>query len=206
MRLFEELPENSVILALGPSLEGKKELLYEYLANCFRKNEPVLFITTDNPAENIKIDLVKNKIFYGGKSVKFIDCYARQANESVPDTEDTKRVPGPLALNEMSIAIAEAERDIYAKNPKHRVIFNSLSTLLLYSNTQAIARFLQVLIARVKNSGGSGFFSIEKNMHDEQVITTMVHLMDGVVEFEKREGKIMAKTKGFGSESWETLG
>jgi len=202
--MFEQIPDNNVVLLLGNSLDGKKKAMYEYVRSCTKKNELLLFVTTDSSPESIKIELVKDKVFFG-KNIRFIDCYSQQANESVGDTEEIRRIPSPMALNEMSIALAEIEKEFYAKSPKHKVIFNSLSTLLLYSNPQAIARFLQVTIARIKNAGGSGIFTIEKGMHDEQVITTITHLMDGVIEFEKKEDKIEVKTKGFGSEKWEVL-
>ena len=204
MSLFGEIQENSIILLYGQSLDGKKEIICKYVEDSIKKNKPVVFVTTDHSAEAVKIDLVKNRVFYA-KNIKFVDCQSSQSNESLSDSEDVKRVPGPLALNEMSIAISDIEREYLRQNPKHSVIFDSLSTLLLYSNPQAIARFMQVMIGKIKNVGGSGVFTIEKNMHDEKVVATILHIMDGLIEFKKEDGRNSIKTSGFGSGQWQFL-
>ena len=151
--------------------------------------------------------MVKNKIFYSryGSILRFVDCYSHQTGNIIPDTVDTKRVAGPLALNEMSIALADTERSFLKNKSRHLVIFDSLSTLIMYSNSEMVARFIQVLIAKVKNQGGSIFFTIEQGLHDSKAVITMEHLMDGIIEVKKDRNKILFKVKGQNDDKWNEL-
>jgi hypothetical protein len=66
-----------------------------------------------------------------------------------------------------------------------------------------VGRFLQVIIAKVKNAGGSILFTMEEGMHDEKVVITIEHLMDAVIHIKKDAGNILVKAeclKGF--EDW----
>jgi len=199
------LPPNSASIIVSPPLSGKKEFLYQHLIQSLKNKEPVVFLSTDASSEDVKKELVKNKIFYGasGNMLKFIDCYSQQAGNNVEDTSDTKRVPGPLALNEISIAIAQIEAEFYKISPKHKIIFDSLSTILMYSNPQMIGRFIQVLIAKIKNAGGSVLFTLEEGMHDPKDMVTIEHLMNAIIHVKKEKNKIRIKAEGIkGFEEW----
>jgi len=206
--ILQKLPKEFACVIIGPPLSGKKELLYNYVLQTLKKGEPVMFITTDASAEDVKKDMVKNKIFYGSYSTNlvFIDCYSHQAGNLVAETSDTKRISGPLALNEISIAISEIQRHFYKRNPSHKVIFNSLSTLLMYSNPQMIGRFIQLMIAKIRKAGGGVFFTLEEGMHEQNVIVTIEHLMNAIIHVKKENGKVMVKADGIdGLDGWVEL-
>lgn len=207
MLFFQQIPENSASILISPPLEGKREFLYNYMLDGLKNQKPVLFILTDRAPEEVKRDLVKNKIFYDQYTkdniLKFIDCYSHQSACNVQDTADVMRIPGPLALNEISIALSKTEAEFYKINPKHLVIFDSLSTVLMYSNPQMIGRFLQVIISRIKKAGGSVIFTLEEGMHDEKATITIEHLMDIIINFKKEKEKILVKAKGIeGFDEW----
>jgi len=205
---FPKLPENSASIVIGLPLSGKNQFLYNYMLEALKNKEPVLFIETDKAPEDIKKELVKNKIFYGAyvKILRFVDCYSQQAGNNVKDTNDTIRVSGPLALNEISIAISKIEAEFYKLNPKHRIIFDSLSTLLMYSNPQMVGRFLQILIAKIKKAGGSILFTLEQGMHDKKDIITIEHLMSAIIHIKHEKDKILIKADGIkGFEDWSEL-
>ena len=173
-----------------------------------KAKEPVLFIETDTSPEDIKRELVKNKIFYGpyANILRFIDCYSQQAGNQIQDTTDTLRISGPSALNEISIAILKIETEFYKINQKHRIIFDSLSTLLMYSNPQMIGRFLQIMIAKIKRAGGSVLFTLEEGMHDKKDMITIEHLMSSIVHIKDDKDKILIKAEGIdGFEDWKEL-
>lgn len=203
-----QLPTNSASIVVGPPLSGKKQLLFNYMIEGLKNKEPVIFLLTDTSPEEIKRELVKNKIFYGpfAKILRFIDCYSQQAGNPIQDTIDTKRISGPIALNEISIALAQLEAEFYKISPKHRIIFDSLSTLLMYSNPQMVGRFLQVLIAKIRNAGGSVLFTLEEGMHKPQDMITIEHLMQAIIHVKKEKEKIMIKADGIeGFEDWSKL-
>lgn len=199
------IPPNSASILVGPPLSGKKEFIYNYMMDGLKNKEPVVFISTDCSPEDMKKDLVKSKIFFGvyKNILRFIDCYSCQAGNQVQDTNDTKRASGPLALNEISIALAQVEAEFYRINPKHRVIFDSLSTILMYSNPQMVGRFLQVLIAKIKNSGGSVLFTLEEGMHDPKDMIMIEHLMSAIIHVKHEKDEVLVKADGIeGMEDW----
>jgi len=202
------LPLNSASIILSSPLSGKKEFLYQKLQESLKNKEPVIFLLTDSSPEDIKKELVKNKIFYGaaGNFLKFVDCYSQQAGNNVEDTSDIKRVSGPLALNEISISLAQLEAELYRLSPKHLVLFDSLSTLLMYSNPPMVGRFLQILIAKIKNAGGSVLFTLEEGMHDPKDMVTIEHLMQAIIHVKKEKEKIVIKADGIsGFEDWKEI-
>ena len=205
---FPQLPENSASIVVGPPLSGKKQFLYNYMLESLKNKEPVIFITTDKSPEDIKKELVKNKIFYGPyvKILRFVDCYSQQAGNNIEDTNDILRVSGPLALNEISIAVSKIEAEFYRINPKHRIIFDSLSTLLMYSNPQMIGRFLQIMVAKIKRAGGSIIFTLEEGMHDKKDMITIEHLMSSIIHIKHEKDKILIKAEGIdGFDEWVEL-
>jgi len=188
-------------LVLSKPLEGKKEFLDSTIARTTKENKAVLFVLTDKNPETAKQELLKEKIFF--KNLYFIDCFSLQAgNADAKDTENVKYVSGPLALNELSIAIGEFGREFLKKEFEYVIIFDSLSTLLMYSNADAIARFLQILIAKIKNLNGSVVFTLEQGMHDEKAVVTIEHLMDSIIEVKKENSKVFSKENGG---SWTEL-
>lgn len=183
--------QQSALMLLGPPLSGKKEYFYNWALDGLKNEEPVCFVITDASAETLKKDLVAQKIFFGQYEnkglLKFIDCYSHHTDELLPDTQNIRRVSGPLALNEISIALAEIEKEFLKLNEKHRVIFDSLSTLLMYCPAEAVGRFIQVFIAKIKNAGGSVIFTLEEGMHEQRVVVTLEHLMDDIVRLKKEK-------------------
>ncbi|MEK6826326.1 MAG: ATPase domain-containing protein [Nanoarchaeota archaeon] len=183
--IFDRIPRRSAILILGPPMAHKKDLLYKLILYGFKKKEAVLFVTTDSFPNDIEAELGRNNVSYKQYekqgNLKFIDCYSAQAQDVLSITSSVVKVPGPLALNEISVAMSEIESGFYKKNKVHKIIFQSLSTLLMYSRPEAIERFVQVIVARTKNAGGSIFFTIEEGMHDERILISLEHLMDGII-------------------------
>jgi KaiC/GvpD/RAD55 family RecA-like ATPase len=211
MTLFTSLPKNSASLLIGPPLAGEKNFIYSYLRKSLESGEPAAFISTDKSPEDIKKEMLQMKMFVTkfetDKMLRYIDCFSKQTDESIKDTDCVKRVSGPLALNEISIALSDIERDFLRLNSSHKVIFNSLSTVLMYSNPQMVGRFLQVIIAKVKKAGGSVLLTLEEGMHDEKVIVTIEHLMDVIIHVKKEEDKVLVRADGVaGLERWSELG
>jgi len=191
-------------LVISKPLEGKKEFIENYVKNAIKENKAILFVLTDKNPGQLKKELLESKIFF--KNLYFVDCYSLQTEGECKEEDNVKYVSGPLALNEMSIAVSEFERDFLRKELPHVIIFNSLSTLLMYSNANAIARFLQILIAKIRNFNGGVIFTLEEGMHDPKEIATIEHLMDEIIEIKKEKNRIFYKTKESGKiEDWKEL-
>jgi len=210
MQFFDRVPDNTANIVISPPLEGKKLFVYRFIGHKLKNKEPILFITTDASPETVKQDMVKRKIFFGDAETKgilrFVDCYSHHVGEQKAGTKTVKRVSGPLALNEISIAMSGAQKDFVKKHPKHTVIFDSISTMLMYSNPQAVGRFVQVTIAKVKKAGGTIFFTLEDGMHKPDVMVTMEHLMNSIIHVKHEKNKLFVKSAGLDSvDDWTEL-
>lgn len=199
--IFSMLPGKSAFVVIGPPLGGKKRFVFQYLKSSLKKGLPVVFLSTDSSSEDVKRALVRDRICKG--VFRFIDCYSLQAGDSVSDTDDIRFVSGPLALNEISIALAEFEKEFSLINVSHLVVFDSLSTLLMYSNASMVGRFLQVLIAKIRASGGSIIFTLEQGMHDPKDMVTLEHLMNSIIHVKYSKNKHLFMAQGIeGFEDW----
>jgi len=210
MEIFSKLVDGKAVILVGPPLSGKDELIYRYIDYLLNKNEPVVSISTDSSPEEAKKEMMKSKIFVtkfeDSGILHHIDCYSKNAGDSVSDTSAVKRVSSPLALNEISIALSNIESELHPNYPVHRVVFKSLSTLLMYSNANAVGRFIQVFIAKIKKAGGGILFTVEEGMHEPGVLVTLEHLMDGIIEIKKDGAKVMVKARGIeGLEDWTEI-
>jgi KaiC/GvpD/RAD55 family RecA-like ATPase len=183
-------------LILSKPLEGKREFIDNYVKNAIKENKTLLFVLTDKNPEQLKKEMLESKIFF--KNFYFVDCYSQQNSGAQKDDENIKYVSGPLALNELSIAISEFGRDFMKKEINYEILFDSLSTLLIYSNAEAIARFLQVLVSKVKQLNGGITFTLEEGMHDNKAIITLEHFMDSVINVKKDDKRIFLNVKESG--------
>ena len=100
-------------LVLAKPLEGKREFIENYAKNAIKENKTLLFVLTDKNPEQVKKELLESKIFF--RSVYFVDCYSMQTGGECKEEENVKYASGPLALNEISIAISEFEREFLKK-------------------------------------------------------------------------------------------
>jgi len=187
-------------LVLSKPLEGKREFIENCAKNAIKESKALLFVLTDKSPEQIKKEMLESKIFF--KNLYFIDCYSPQAGLNTQKSDSIKYVSGPLALNEISISTSEFQREFLKKEQPHLIIFDSLSTLLMYSNAEAIGRFLQIFIAKIKNLGGEAVFTLEQGMHDDKAVVTIEHLMDSITEVKKEGHKVLTKENGG---SWAEL-
>ena len=187
---------NSATLVLSRPLEGKREFIEDYAKKAIKDSRQLILVLTDKNPEQIKKEMLDDKIFF--KNLYFVDCYSSQNSEKIKDSENVRHVSGPLALNELSIAISDFGREFAKKEASYSVIFDSLSTLIIYSNAEAVARFLQILISKVKQLNGNILFTIEEGMHDEKAITAIEHFMDSIVKVKKGGNKVMASIKEAG--------
>jgi len=78
------------------------------------------------------------------------------------------------------------------------LVFDSLSTLIVYSDAKAVFRFLQVLSGMCKRSNVTSMFSMTRGMHEEIEVQTIKHLMDGVIEMKEEGARFQLRVQGCG--------
>ncbi|MGB9635613.1 MAG: RAD55 family ATPase, partial [Candidatus Micrarchaeia archaeon] len=185
------LREKSNVLVIGPPGTEKVMLAVRFISGGIESGDGMVYITTDLQPSEIE---EKNPELSGhtNKELLFIDCYSWTLGAQQSERKDIT-VPGPSALNDLSIGIAQAMQKLFKPERKLRVVFQSLSTLLLYNNPEVIYRFTQITGARLKGSNATTLFLIEEGMHDDKVVTTLKHLVDSVIEIKRDNEKILVR-------------
>src|SRR2546421_130053 len=73
-------------------------------------------------------------------------------------------------------------KEVLAEHAEHRLLVDSASTLITYTNAQTVFRFLQVLVGKAKRAGATTMLLLEQGMHADAEVQTFKHLCDGMIE------------------------
>lgn len=177
------------IMLVGPTGIEKAVFAYHFAAAADPKKENVYFICGDSSpaeiikkAENFNIDMNKENIF-------FIDCYSSTlGGRTKPESSDKITVlSSPGALNDLSLALSEAVKSSTGK--KIRVVFQTLSTFVLYNPPNSIRKFMTVIEGRLKGAGATTLYTVEEGVHDKQVLTLLERGMDQIYVLAESGGK-----------------
>jgi KaiC/GvpD/RAD55 family RecA-like ATPase len=186
-----ELPERSNFLLITPPRPEKNIFIAHYINEGLISKQPAVYVTTDIAPSEIETRACSfgwNFSDYTNKSLWFVDCYS-WALETKPVERKDKRVSGPSSLDDLSLSINQATYQANKFCPVGRVAFQSISTLLIYNSPSIVYKFCQVLGARLKSCGMTTMFMVEEEMHQPDVLATLEHMMDGIVEVKFEDGR-----------------
>ncbi|MFH1785010.1 MAG: ATPase domain-containing protein [Candidatus Micrarchaeota archaeon] len=166
------------VMMMGPGGIEKNALAYHFAAAAPQTENAYIICAGHSPndvkdkANSIGINLNKDNI-------KFIDCYTVTLGSSeVKPTEKIRVVGGPSALNDLSLTINEVIAENTGK--KIRIIFDTLSTFVLYNQKDSIRKFLNLIEGRLKGVGATTIYLVDEGVHDKQTISLLLQGMDSV--------------------------
>jgi KaiC/GvpD/RAD55 family RecA-like ATPase len=195
------LPEKSATVLYAPPFLGKEVLLRQYVLTNLRAKIPALIVLTDGSAADWRKGLLKQEPkfaeFEAQGLVRYVDTYSRSigATETLPHVE---LVDGLLNFNAVSLAINNAERDFIRQHAQHVLVFDSVSTLIAYTNAATAFRYLQVLVGKTKAAGASSILTLSQGMHSDAEVQMVKHLADGIIELRQDNAKNMLHIEGIG--------
>lgn len=175
------------IIILGPSGMEKAALGYHFAAGAGANESSYIICGNSSPADIINkastIGINLNK-----PNVSFIDCYSSTLGSAeVKAQERVKLVPGPGALNDISLMLNEAIKESAGK--RMRVVFDTLSTFVLYNPQDSMRKFLSVIEGRLKTVGATTLYLVDEGVHDKQLVSLLEHGMDEVFTIVDKGGK-----------------
>jgi KaiC/GvpD/RAD55 family RecA-like ATPase len=175
------------IILLGPS--GNEKVAFGYhFAGAAGKDE-VSFVVCGNSSPS---DVMKKASTMGIDlgHVHFIDCYTSTLGRDTPPSSETVTVvPGPSALNDISLALNEAMRS--AQGKRMRVVFDTLSTFVLYNSKDSIKKFLSIIEGRLRSSNATVLYLVDEGVHDKQLLSLIEHGMDSIYTIVDKGGKFV---------------
>lgn len=166
-----------------------------------RQGTPAVLVLTDASAlethERLAAMDPKFDQYLKAGLIRFVDAYSQTIGASVQHPA-TEQVDGLLNFNAVTAAVNAAQRALLRHHPAHRLLFDSVSTLIAYTNAQTAFRFLQVLVGRSRAAGATTLLLLERGMHTEEEVQTVKHLTNGVIEFKTEAHRNLLRLEGLG--------
>ena len=197
------LKRGGVFLLLGPPLGGKKLFARKFVAKGLELGEGCIVSITNNTAEkeyeNLKT-LIGEKVsrFLNDGTLVYIDLYSRVIGIPVEEKPYFRRIPSIVDLASYNVALREVLSKMTLKEIQIRLVFDSISTLLLYNPFQTVSRFLHVLFGKLKSMNTVSLFLLEEEAHDKSQIATILGMCDGVISVKVKNGGRLVKYEAEG--------
>ena len=167
------VPPGTNILLSGPPLAGKRWSAMETLAVGAGRDEGTIVVSTRDSAPVVDDDT----------AVAVVDAITQHIGRST-DTEMTKYAASPRDMSDIGVTFSEFIQSFYTEQQREhtRVLVDSLTTLLLYSNLQTVFRFLHVFTSRVGSVDGLGLYTVDSTAHDGETLSTLEQLFDATID------------------------
>ncbi len=199
--LMGGLPTASNVLLFGPPFVGKDVIMDMFTIRGLKEGIPAIMVVTDTTSDEKRqamkqIDPDFEKYDAEGMVV-FVDSYSRSIGVT-SENPNTIHVDGNVNLNEIGVAVNEAQSKLQGKGDYLRVAFDSISTLIAFVNAPATFRFLQILAGRLRAQNSVAYYTLEKGMHTDAEVQMFKHLMGGVMELMEDESETLLRVQGVG--------
>jgi KaiC/GvpD/RAD55 family RecA-like ATPase len=174
----------SNLLVMGDPWSLKRELGLTLLSAGLQNNEAAICISATNTAEEIRTHWLNyglNPSLEQEGKVKFVDCYSRMIGSKASDTASIKRVPSIIEYTKLAVAVNEWCSSFFLNNTAVRVLFDSLSTLLIYSSLQTVMRFLHIFLGQLRKQNVLGFLIVEEGAHDLLTLNQLKSFSNGAI-------------------------
>jgi KaiC/GvpD/RAD55 family RecA-like ATPase len=179
------------LVVTGPPMVGKSR----FAADALEKAEDSLLVTTTrNAFQQLRVTDI------GLTDVDIVDC----TPTPIEERKGVTTVGSPADLTGMSMPVSEFLRG--ADSP--HVAFDSVSSMLLYTDPAPVFRFLSVLTAHVRNADGLGLYTLDPGCHEDETVGTLSQVFDGRVELRERDGRREARVVGLDADlpdGWHPL-
>jgi len=193
LKNFEELlsPGRNISLQIQHSLEGLpksfvvlfiigvkeySETIIELIRVLRRKNARGVYLTINKPVEDLAKLFRKEKIETEG--IFFIDAISALSERQTVDGKTTIFLDSPTDLIEISNAVSKSLEVCKVDF----LIFDSVSTLLLYNKPQAVEKLMHLLVGKMHSAGIKGFLIVVKSSQNSGIIETLSQFVDKSIE------------------------
>jgi KaiC/GvpD/RAD55 family RecA-like ATPase len=169
-------PERYSIMVVGPPDAGIFDFC-AYLASFYLRNgQNVVMIETDTSKAFLRRQLRNfgaRHEEYEGSSLAIIDCFSEPSSLDNPE-----HYCSPSALPELLDKIKTASESM---TEPVRIIFDSMSSLHIYSESEKVREFL-VKLTELAKKRGSLTATLHEDMHSREQIDSLGELCNGQIE------------------------
>lgn len=184
-----EIPHGIWLLYGSPKV-GKAAFCVRFACDrLLDERECVYVLTNSSPSELIRNIRTAEPELEGSveEYLTIIDCYSWRFGE----TRGEYQLSNASDLSQLSILIRKAVEALKFPSNGFGVVIDTISTLALEAGPAATVDFLQIQIARMKETNCFGVCSLAEGVHQDAFANTLKLLFNGVFEMkhiEKEEG------------------
>ncbi len=202
-KILGDTKGGSNIMLTGPAMCKKDALVYNILYAGLTRGESAILVTTEETGGSVLKWFKQHELEINRKRFGIVDCVSTSLGIRVSDTPNIKMAPSPLDITGVGVKISQFLEQFRTKDTvrKTRLIINSLSTMLMYSNLQTVFRFLHVFTGRIKAADALGVYVVEAGMHDDKTVATLKKLFDGAIEIKEENDKFSIRATGLDAKS-----
>lgn len=183
------VPPGESLLVGGPPLTGKRRLGLEVLRRGLDADEAGVLVTTTVTAERA-LSLAP----FPPESIGVVDCVARHLGVSTASTDRVRFASSPGDMTGIGIEFSELVGELdRAGNDRIRVVFDSLTPLLVYADVQTVYRFLHVTVRHVETVGALGVFTVDATAHPDEELAVLERLFDGRITTGRDEAPTLTR-------------
>ena len=176
MDLKKEIGNNQMILIIIPNEKYTEAILEiaKQLSNGYKK---ICYVSLNKLYNALTKSLESNNIEV--KKFCFVDGVTKTAEPNVKSDGNVKYISSPSALTQLSVmVIADCK-----ENKPECVLFDSLSTLLIYQKGEVVTQFIHSLTGKIRTVGCVGIFTALEGDTDSDLIKEMGMFVDKVIHF-----------------------
>ncbi|HHI03929.1 MAG TPA: hypothetical protein ENL45_00085 [Candidatus Woesearchaeota archaeon] len=174
MNLSSEIKDNKIILLITPKEKYHKELL-NTLKVMEKGTDKTCYVCINEPYNFVVDNLKKNNI--PAEKFFFIDALTAKV-QTPPSVDDCIFVSAPNALTEISLAFSKA----FDEKKCNGLLFDTLSTLLVYANPHSIIQFIHNVLTKLRVVSGKAVFVALKEDVNSELVKDLYMFVDKVVE------------------------
>jgi KaiC/GvpD/RAD55 family RecA-like ATPase len=208
--LFGGFPKGVQVLINGPAHTGKDVLARLFSVEGLRSGVPSIWVVTDKTHTQVREDLAGLLPGFPDAEKKGMIRYVDLYSLAVGPTTATPGVrflsaTDKTVLDQLGQTVNGYADEFKEKFGTYRLIFESVSTVTAYLDTQATFRFLQPFIGRRRIDGSVGYYVLESGMHSESDLESLEHMVDGSLNLKVEQMKTFLAVRGIGdaqARSW----
>ncbi len=192
-------PFRSISMVQGPAFIGKDALLAQFIAEGIKFGIPSLIVLTHYTTSKFRKRIVEmdNKLEERERSglVSYIDCHAKTVG-LMGKNPFAIYLNGVNDLDALSSSIERFETGFKENYFYHRVIFDSLSSILRTHGVNRTIDFINSLSAKMKALNGIALIDLAGGIHKAEDVSAIEHSVDGSLILKEENGKQYLMVKG----------
>lgn len=149
---------------------------------CNDQKQPGIYVTVNRPYDILHSELLRKGI--DDSRLIVVDAVTRIVDRAAVAAGNCVFLDSPQNLTDISIALTEAARRL----PEGSFLFlDSLSTLLVYNDSQNVSQFAHFLTLKMRQLRLGGVLLALRKHTDEKVITELAQYCDNVIDLSGKE-------------------